>query len=483
MKSEIFEHTEKTNDRFSKWNVKVVFVDKTENSLFTDESKLTFDYFRIYEKLSETYVELFSRIHDNFFNSGYDYLFSADLKHVYFTINLNEKIKFFFAFTISDMKQFQSIRMFQNSKSTNFIMTKIINKAFEEIFEKFSFFHFSNSFQSSNLCFYMNDLFDDQSSKFFFLYQYLKFHFFFRLRWIRFKLFFKKLKLWCIKIKMLDIIHEINEKIHVFQNKIQKIIDFFEFKNAIEIRFFIEILNIIRKWIKNFAELIRSLFRLTEKISWKWKNSERLFFEFLKLKTTAVIIMHDVNLFDFIHFYTDASEFEKKLIITQKKCEEKSIQFKKISILYDSIIFIFSQRKYVIYKKKLCAIIKLIIKYDYLAKHLYHAAIIHTDHKFLTHFLISVNDIHENIYEHWTDQLRKFNVVIKYISESRNKIADEFFRTLFHSVDCEGESEINECLNKLKKWIWSDRKKIDYEHLLSCFTSLKKKSFEKKNPS
>lgn len=88
---------------------------------------------------------------------------------------------------------------------------------------------------------------------------------------------------------------------------------------------------------------------------------------------------------------------------TEKIRKKKTKQFKKISILYDSIIFTLSQRKYVIYKKKFCAIIKLIIKYDYLTKYLYHAMIIHIDHKSLIHFLISDNDIHENIYEHWID--------------------------------------------------------------------------------
>lgn len=142
-------------------------------------------------------------------------------------------------------------------------------------------------------------------------------------------------------------------------------------------------------------------------------------------------------------------------------------QLKKIFVFYDSITFISLQRKYVIYKRKLCVMIKLIMKYDYFAKHLYNTAVIHTDHKFLIHFFIFVNDNHENIYEHWTKQFRRLNVEIKYISEFKNKVADEFFRIFFHFVDCEKRFEIKKYFDQLKKWIWSDRKKIKYEYLLT----------------
>lgn len=133
LKNDIFEYIEKTDNCLSKWNVRIIFVDKTENSLFTNKSKLIFDYFRIHKKLFEIYVELFFWIYDNFFNSDHDCLFSVDLKHVYFTINLNENIRFLFVFTIFDIKQFQSTKMLQNSKSINFIIIEIINRAFEKI--------------------------------------------------------------------------------------------------------------------------------------------------------------------------------------------------------------------------------------------------------------------------------------------------------------------------------------------------------------
>ena len=194
-------------------------MNKMKNSDSDDEFRLTFDYFKINEELFEIYLKFSFKTHDILFNSVHDCLFLVDLKHVYFIINLHENDRHFFAFTISDMRQLQLTRMSQKSKSADFIMIEIVNRAFEKVFVQnefnyeFSFLHFFNLFQFSNLCFYMNDFFEEQSADFFFLYRYLKNHFLFRIEWIKLKLFFKKLFLWQIFIKTLNIIHEINDKI------------------------------------------------------------------------------------------------------------------------------------------------------------------------------------------------------------------------------------------------------------------------------
>jgi hypothetical protein len=77
-------------------------------------------------------------------------------------------------------------------------------------------------------------------------------------------------------------------------------------------------------------------------------------------------------------------------------------------------------------------------KYDYLCKHPYNPAVVHTDHKPLTHFLSS--DLNEGIYGHWADQLRRLNITIKYIPGHRNKVADGLSRTLFRSPECSEDS-------------------------------------------
>ncbi len=106
--------------------------------------------------------------------------------------------------------------------------------------------------------------------------------------------------------------------------------------------------------------------------------------------------MHEINLNDEVHFYTDASVFAVDMTVIQFRIENE--KFTKVLIMYDSFSLSFTRRKYFIYKRELYAILIFVTKYDYLCKHSYKSAIIHTDHRPLTHFLKS--NAHEEIYDH-----------------------------------------------------------------------------------
>ena len=123
------------------------------------------------------------------------------------------------------------------------------------------------------------------------------------------------------------------------------------------------------------------------------------------MKCFVHINMNEINLILAFHFYCDASEYVAELTITQIQMKHlKNLKLtsendsKKVSIIYDSFAFNKTQKKYFTYKKKLCAIVKFTIKYDYLCKHSNNITIIHIDHRSLTHFLFS--DSHERIYDH-----------------------------------------------------------------------------------
>ena len=64
--------------------------------------------------------------------------------------------------------------------------------------------------------------------------------------------------------------------------------------------------------------------------------------------------------------YIDASEFVENLIITQFQILLESLKSVKVSIIYDAVTFFLIERRYVIYKRKLCAMIKFAFKYHYL---------------------------------------------------------------------------------------------------------------------
>ena len=145
---------------------------------------------------------------------------------------------------------------------------------------------------------------------------------------------------------------------------------------------------------------------------------------------------HDFNIVS--HIYVNASNFATNLAITQfqyaiKSDHEKLNKLIKMSIVYNSFTFVSTQRIYSIYKKKLCFLIKFVVKYDYFCKHFIHTTVIHIDYKSLTHFLKS--DCHEDIYKHWANKLKRLNVQIKHIFERRNKMIDDLFKTVFKNSD------------------------------------------------
>ena len=72
-----------------------------EDPQSSDESRMIFDYSRITELFFGAHMELNSKIYNHLSNSRYEYLFSADLKHVYFIVLLYPDDKHYFAFTIS----------------------------------------------------------------------------------------------------------------------------------------------------------------------------------------------------------------------------------------------------------------------------------------------------------------------------------------------------------------------------------------------
>lgn len=78
-------------------------------------------------------------------------------------------------------------------------------------------------------------------------------------------------------------------------------------------------------------------------------------------------------------------------------------------------------------------------------------AVIHTDYKPLVNFLKS--NIHEGIYRHWADKLRRLNIEIKYIPGKRNKVADGLSGTLFLEEGC---FRIRLFKKQATDWLWMD---------------------------
>ncbi len=363
IKDDVYELIESTNEWLSSWNARAVIVDKMKNSTSQDESRVTFDYSKIHEELSKSFLELSSKVHDNLSDLRHKVFFSADLKHVYLIISMHSDVRHYFAFSISDIDQIQSTRVQQESKFADFIMIELVYKAFNSLSSsadsESSLLHSNDSFHLSVLVFYMNDFFDEFQS-FDDLYEFLRDYFLSRIEWAKLRLFFKKMYLFENKMKTLRITHCVDDFIKILKDRIKKIAKWFISTNQTDVQAFMRAIEIIWRWIRNYAELIRSLARLTDKVDWRWIDSEQLFFEIIRVKVIIRSAMHEINLNDEIHFYIDSFAYAADMTITQFRLDHPE-KIVKMLIMYDSFSLLFSRRKYFTYKKELYALIIFVL--------------------------------------------------------------------------------------------------------------------------
>ena len=293
------------------------------------------------------------------------------------------------------------------------------------------------------------------------------------------KLLFKKLHLFISKIRTLDVNHIIDEEIKIIEKCIRKIVEWSISINVCSVRAFLRFIFIMRQWVKNFAEMIRSFTKLTEDTEWKWTESESLFFDLLHIKCTVTVSMYEIDWSIQFHFYSDVSEYAEDLVITQFQILLRYKKSAEISILYD--IFIFNQAEccYSTYKRELCVIVKFAVKHNHLLQNsdskMYE--VLYTDYMSLIHFLEL--ELHDGIYRHWVTKLQKLNVKLQYIKRSQNKMTDSLSRIIFRDETCTDNSVISALRAEVNKhwsdsqWFWKDRKD-EYDSFLEQLTESEK---------
>lgn len=209
IKNSIYKSMLTINEFLFSWNVRVVFISKKVNDSSDNKLWLVFNYHCVYKTLSETYIKLTEWVHNYLIDSWYNIYYTADLKHVYFLISLYKLYRFYYVFTISELKQLQLIKMFQDSVSSVFIMRELINVILKliSLFNSSEFLLYEeDELKLSKIIVYINDLYKELkiSEN---LYQFLQDKLFSRIEWVKLKLFFKKLKLFISQIRVLRIIH------------------------------------------------------------------------------------------------------------------------------------------------------------------------------------------------------------------------------------------------------------------------------------
>ena len=331
----MYERTVITNDRISQWNAAFVLISKTNQA----ESKLTFNNHFVYEKFVENMIKLAQRTHDLLNRSNHRTFFSTNMKHDYWEILIHLENRHYLIFHVSNIDQLQSIRMSQSIRISSFTFIELMNIVFEFISKsnsESSLLHAIIHTTSSNIFFYIDDIFEDHKT-FKKQYDFLETHFFSRILWVQIKISFFKLKIEIIEFKTLNQIHRIDEILNVKHKFIDKIRNWSVSQNVIAVRSFLETIQFMKRWILNFDELQRSFQRLCDnKIKWRWFESEDLSFQMLKQLCSNVMNMFDHDFSLFCEAYIDASTYDEDIYIRQLQKDEMK------SIFYDCIAFNFT---------------------------------------------------------------------------------------------------------------------------------------------
>lgn len=180
-------------------------------------------------------------------------------------------------------------------------------------------------------------------------------------------------------------------------------------QNQTNVKFFLDTIEIKRRWIWNFTKIVKLLFRLIEKVSFQWNKVEDLSFTFFKTLCFTQAIIYEINWFLSIHFYTDVSKFNVDLTITQF---QRKFQIKRV-LLYDAFSLFLTEQKYSTYKRELLTIIRFVIKYFFYFQNSFVFEVLHINYRSLVFFVKSDN--YESVYTRWVFNFKQLHLHIKHI--------------------------------------------------------------------
>ena len=381
------------------------------------QPRLTFNYHFVYEDIPASHMEAATNMHNLLSIPSNKCLFSADIKHGYWVVNVHPDDCHYLAFHVPGIGQVQPTRMPQGARTSSFTFNELMNIVLRLIptpQPEPSLLHGRTTKESTSLAFYMDDIFGafktHQEQ-----YIFLRDHFFPRMVWSRLKLMLSKVKIGMTKIFALGEEHEIGGRVRLKPDKIEKILTWPVPQDQTAVRAFLGTIQSTRRWVLGFTELTRPLTRLTGKVEWRWSESEELAFQILRrvCATKAAMFGWDPALP--VDLYSDASNFAAGCYISQIQDGEAR------PLVYDSFTLLPAERNYDTYRRELVAIVKFTKKYSHMLN-AERQSVVHTDHKPLVGFLNA--EYHEDIFARWANKLRLLNIRIQHIPGKKNMVAD-----------------------------------------------------------
>jgi hypothetical protein len=208
-------------------------------------------------------------------------------------------------------------------------------------------------------------------------------------------------------------------------------------QNLKQIRRFLEFCNFYRRFIRNFAKIVKSLIKLIRKnVSFIWNDACKRAFELLKRTVIEASIFTLFDLKKQTYIKSDSSNFVSAKILSQMK---KNDELHFVTFFSKNLVSI--ECNYEIYDKELLTIMRcfeqwrlelLFTKSNVFVKIL-------INHKNLKYFMFTKQ---LNRWQNrWTQFLIDFHFIISYLLEKFNEKADSLIRRANHVSDKEDDRQ------------------------------------------
>jgi hypothetical protein len=232
------------------------------------------------------------------------------------------------------------------------------------------------------------------------------------------------------EIKYLDLIVDRND-IRMNLEKVETILQWTISQNLKQIQRFLRFYNFYKRFIRNFAKIVKSLIKLTRKnVSFVWNEICKQAFELLKKAIIKTSILTHFDSKKQIYIKNDFFDFVFAKILSQMR---KNDEFHFVTFFSKNLASI--ECNYEIYDKKLFVIVRcfeqwrfelLFIKWNVLVKIL-------IDHKNLKYFMFTKQlNRRQN---RWTQFLIDFHFIISYLLEKSNEKADSLIKRISLAVE------------------------------------------------
>jgi hypothetical protein len=225
--------------------------------------------------------------------------------------------------------------------------------------------------------------------------------------------------------KYLDLIVD-RDEIRMNSEKIETILQWTTSQNLKQVQRFLEFCNFYRRFIRNFAKIVKSLIKLIRKnVSFTWNEICKHAFDLLKRTVIEASILTHFDSKKQTYIKSDSSNFVFAEVLSQMK---KNDELHSVAFFSKNLVSI--ECNYEIYDKELLTIVRCFEQWRFELLFIESNVLIKVliDHKNLEYFMFTKQLNRRQ--SKWAQFLIDFHFVITYLFEKSNEKADSLIKRI-----------------------------------------------------